>query len=465
MPNYAVYKDRLDALCTSAKKMADHFEKGAAFDRRPTVVEMLRRLSDFARIHFDFFFERLALGKKEPELTSSPDYPPESAFFAIVTQVARDLEVISLAGFQRLHADDLMLAKLNRADQLSYKALQHTFDSFLKRDHTVEPQTALSYFQKVPAIRVLPYAPVAIVGIPFASLGSDEDLLAIPHEIGHYVFWHGNQTGFVKPEKPLRQEVWGWFDDASPKFNPAYKDWAEELFADVYGCMVAQERIAHDFQELTRANADKKFFKNDGEHPIPLIRPRIYHRVLEKLGTDAPPNLNLSAQRKKACADAAIQLRNEWDVEEQKRLQTKRVEIAATSEDRGRITFELVPTESRTAARTRATKVTDFPTTRKNVMDTVDAVVDAVYALLKDKMQLPDQDWLSDNTPIDLRQNGDVKTSYPDYLNDNAVDGNTDYEQMPKPGRSGQYAATTWRLWVFANGWTDGPNGPPNVGP
>ncbi|NJN55367.1 MAG: hypothetical protein HC804_11780 [Anaerolineae bacterium] len=61
-------------------------------------------------------------------------------------------------------------------------------------------------------------------------------------------------------------------------------NWLEEIFADVYGCLVAGPVMAYDFQELSLDNKD--FNEDDGEHPLAAIRPFIYTQVLRTLEQD-----------------------------------------------------------------------------------------------------------------------------------------------------------------------------------
>jgi hypothetical protein len=62
--------------------------------------------------------------------------------------------------------------------------------------------------------------------------------------------------------------------------------WIEEIFADVYGCLIAGPLIALDFQDLQLTVSKEQFTKDDGEHPAPVLRPYIYTRVLERLEED-----------------------------------------------------------------------------------------------------------------------------------------------------------------------------------
>jgi hypothetical protein len=64
--------------------------------------------------------------------------------------------------------------------------------------------TAITYTWTTNTSRVIPYADVALIGLPISVLGNQEDVLAIPHEVGHFLFWNGKKTTvdpFVKTTK------------------------------------------------------------------------------------------------------------------------------------------------------------------------------------------------------------------------------------------------------------------------
>jgi hypothetical protein len=462
MSNYTIYKDRLDALCALAERTANRYEQGDYFDRRLTIVELLRRLSDFASLHFKFFYDRLGqpeAGQPEPKLLSDPSYPPESAFFAIIAQTARDLEVITQAAAQRQLNDDLLARQLKRADELAYKAIQPALTTFLKRDDQAEPQTALVYFQKARSIRVIPYAPVALVGIPFASLGGDQDLYAIPHEIGHYVFWHGNRT--KKGYKPLRDDVRKLKKENGHDFESWSAKWIEEIFADVYGCLIDPKGMATDFQGLSTEYAHRKFFKDDGQHPPPWIRPSVYYSVLGILG---------EKENNETLKDEAVRLKTVWRQIVAKRivapievdLKNEENVIALAVTDVPRSSTEIQAEEVKAKAVEDALAALEI--TEVEVKD----VASAILKLL-DFGAFPQQlsGWLSSSSPGELRQNtrGQYQ-QYIDLMNDNAIGEDEDsdnptvkYPRIPDLNRKGSYQGRFWRRWVFANGWTDGPNG------
>jgi hypothetical protein len=134
-----------------------------------------------------------------------------------------------------------------------------------------ENTTAVTYFQKSTNIRVIPYAPVALVGLPFTALENKRDFLAIPHEIGHYVFRHG-------------QDVATNLQGAVPQ-QPAWRRrWLEEIFCDAYGALIAGPVAGLSFQDMALSKPLHAFVNDDGEHPVAFIRPNIYLSMFEKMG-------------------------------------------------------------------------------------------------------------------------------------------------------------------------------------
>jgi hypothetical protein len=143
----------------------------------------------------------------------------------------------------------------------------------------------VTYFQKSPSIRVIPYATVALIGLPYWYVSEPEVLLAVPHEVGHYVFWNGREPGrsgahgrrcylFHRlPQLAVNSKLPQWS-----------RKWLEEAFADVFGGRLAGAMIALDFQDIQLPFADRLFVKDDGEHPAPFVRPLIYTSTLRRMG-------------------------------------------------------------------------------------------------------------------------------------------------------------------------------------
>lgn len=141
---------------------------------------------------------------------------------------------------------------------------------------------------KTPVFHLVPYSKrFILIGVsydrvpPAASLFDGEEfigknfynfeLLAIPHEIAHYVYQHGKLAG-----KSLIE--------VSKKFeNHPYYRWCEELFADVYGCIVGGPLAANQYASVANFNNRDRAWKDDEEHPTPVLRLFIMAEILRIL--------------------------------------------------------------------------------------------------------------------------------------------------------------------------------------
>jgi hypothetical protein len=244
--------------------------------RRQTFDVLLKKLGDFAKSQFDFLYNSLdprPVGG--PRLNGPAKYPSDLVMEATLDQIAYDLAVLQGAISQRRLAkkNSAVRSTLEIADRLAYCALLPALNADLL-PFPADQVTVLTYFQKAPHIRMIPYAPVALVGIPFTTLaayhdggeppaqvGNARDLLSIPHEIGHYVYQHGD---WKSPSATNRS----W-----PEWLPK---WEEEIFADVYGLTIAGPVIVRDFQDIMRDNESDALVVDDGEHPSPVLRPLLY---------------------------------------------------------------------------------------------------------------------------------------------------------------------------------------------
>ncbi|MEM7115037.1 MAG: hypothetical protein AAF614_21545 [Chloroflexota bacterium] len=190
----------------------------------------------------------------------------------------------------------------------------------------------ITYFAEDTRIRSLPYYPdVILLGIPFAvghfqewelgyydnafdqetdpalPLAESEalpfeatipwELLMIPHEIGHYVYWNGRllneddessksfERDIVdKLTKPKSEEGLGL--DA----NSWQIHWLEELFCDVYSCLIMGPLAVLGLQAIIADSEPSSLFHNNGFHPISGLRPLIANRILERADATAFPN-------------------------------------------------------------------------------------------------------------------------------------------------------------------------------
>lgn len=247
------------------------------FERQDTLLSLLASLQAFGKSQMDFFLQGLA---EDPSYRLEPSarYPWEYVFRTTVDQIGFDMDVLLRAAQQRMSSlmSKKLLATLDLADRLGYLALQPAFDHGL-----IDRRTAVvTYFQKAVNVRLTPYAPVTLIGIPFSAVDSPRDLLAIPHEVGHFVFREGRIRSGRFADSRFSAALYSRF-----AYQPAwFSDWLEEIFADVYGCLVAGPAIALSFIELVTDDPVDDFVKQDHEHPAPAVRPQGYFSTLQRMG-------------------------------------------------------------------------------------------------------------------------------------------------------------------------------------
>jgi hypothetical protein len=256
------------------------------FPRRDTILHLLKSLQEFAKGQFTFFYfgfgfeyddeKRLPC---DPLLQPWDEYPPEDLLSLMLDQIGHDLALIQRAADQRATGSDKVKKTLERADQLAWSAVKPAIDYGVVDKKT----TVLTYFEKSAEFFRIPYAHVALISIPFTCTSDNpRDLLAIPHEVGHYVYrrFSDEARRFVRDD--LRKLL------DSPQLTPEYRGWIkgifEETFADIYGCLIAGPVMALDFESLSLENSQKDFLEGDAKHPNPAIRPLVYCRVLASKG-------------------------------------------------------------------------------------------------------------------------------------------------------------------------------------
>lgn len=157
----------------------------------------------------------------------------------------------------------------------------------------------VSYLGKANLIRHNIYSAISVVSIPRDQYDGD-DWMAAPHELGHQVFW--NLTTLEKlPEKHRElgktvqdigkktAEANGLSSEKSQCLAMLLDSWLEELFADVYGTFVAGEGFPKSIIDILKQQIGQadELRSNDGEHPIPILRPLARIKVLELEGMDA----------------------------------------------------------------------------------------------------------------------------------------------------------------------------------
>lgn len=229
-------------------------------------------------------------------------HPPLHLIQACYRQLGNDIEILQRASIQRQPSVETagkpvagVLAKeLVMTDKLAMKTLAPFA-------HLLAHPTIFTFFSQETHIRQLPFSDqVILVGLSHGRIsityneqmraGAAEngqkplpafELLAIPHEIGHYLYDHA-QIDLSAANNPRPK---GHFVDLRAQFrdNP-YHHWCEELFADLFGCVIAGPLAVLGMQALLAASDQAAMWQDDGEHPTAVVRPYILAEMLRILG-------------------------------------------------------------------------------------------------------------------------------------------------------------------------------------
>lgn len=303
-----IWQRRLAAIENTLGILSERYiDESHGSRRTETLTMLLASLFSFARQQFTFFHDGL-LTRRIVNLLPVVD-DPHSAFHGYnmgypldehllnttLQQIAEDAVVIQRAAEQRDVSNHYIQMPpipagetdiyftLAEIDRLAY-AGQRLLGGYLPAEIS---STVVTYFRRAANVRVIPYAPVALIGIPITAIGLGrgigvtEDLLAIPHELGHHLYWNGASDGSSARGsrfcRVLPQRLHG-----SPVAH-----WAEELFADVISCVVGGPAVARSFLEMLLTEIGPRFTDSHNVHPTPELRPYIYGKILEHLGFTA----------------------------------------------------------------------------------------------------------------------------------------------------------------------------------
>ncbi|WP_420644865.1 hypothetical protein [Candidatus Leptofilum sp.] len=242
-------------------------------------AKLLEALKNFADQGFDFFMDGYYRKKNLP---LAVDCPPRSVMRTIVNQVSFDLSVIQDAVNQRrrlLGRSTQQSRAVSMADQLANMALGMAVDEgFLPEETTV-----VTYLAKSIRARLIPYYDALLISIAYASIQNgihpSRDYLAIPHEIGHHLYWNGRHP---QSKNDLRDELLANAVKAGIDAGDWRLNWLEEIFCDTYALLLAGPVIVLDFQDMLDDDMSSHFREDTDKHPIPEIRPFIQTNILRR---------------------------------------------------------------------------------------------------------------------------------------------------------------------------------------
>lgn len=208
-----------------------------------------------------------------------------------IEKLLQEWNVLSRASEQRLIGD--LKENLDKASDMA-KTYCDKWNA-IPRDkpyHALE--TPVVYFEKLFRISRAIYAPqIPVISIPLTDYDQPENWQSLAHELSHHIFWNGfnpdeisaahqeldrnistqlfstqTSTSILGKIRSLRQQV----DRVE-----IWENWLEEVFADVYGTLLAGLPYAISSQDrmAVRVNRDDDFLLADHHHPCVYLRPFI----------------------------------------------------------------------------------------------------------------------------------------------------------------------------------------------
>jgi hypothetical protein len=264
-----------------------------AMSRRRTALIALHCLAAFARRQFDFLRKGLGPGGA---FEIDERYPLAFLLEATARQMSFDIDVLlrSLSHREGASSSLTMRATLDLADRLAIDALAPA-----ARHGLVEATALLTYFQKSPTIRLIPYAPLALIGIDFSTTGDRSRLLAIAHETGHHVYRQITVNYAAHLDEQIDALAAPAPETSAERWPQWLLAWEEEIFADIYAAIIGGPAAAFGLHQIILTGRRASLVEDDGDHPLDALRPQILHTTLRVMAEQGA-----SAQRKSLLASA-----------------------------------------------------------------------------------------------------------------------------------------------------------------
>ena len=303
MPTSSSLTDRSLVRTGALVEMAAELGRGGvagAMTRHHTTLIALHCLAAYARKQFDFLHRGLGPGGT---FEADDRYPLEFLLEATARQMSFDIDVLlrGLAHREGASSSPAMRSTLELADRLAVEALLPA-----ARHALVGATVLLTYFQKSPTIRLIPYAPLGVIGIDFSATGDHMRLLAIAHEVGHHVYRQLTVNYAAHLDEQI-EALASPAPEATKSWPLWLLAWQEEIFADIYAAIVAGPAAAVGLQQLILTGRRSSLVEDDGDHPLDALRPHIMHTTLRVMAEQGNPELGAALSISADVLDAAWQ--------------------------------------------------------------------------------------------------------------------------------------------------------------
>lgn len=256
------------------------------------------------------FWETLSTQARKSieDLNQANILPPVDQVRACFRQFTTDFEIIQNCIQQRRWVENeknaanenIQATSLIVTDKLAARAMA-PLKEFITNAEDIIP---ITYFSNRVNIRQLPYTDKFIfIGLMYdltqpiqvADRKDEEitttpfELMAIPHEVGHFIYRYVNLPKNQQHSTPSTQQTYETFATMSKMFDDKpYYHWCEEIFADLYGCFIAGPFAVLGMQALIATEEKHMVLKDDNEHPTGIFRPYFLSEMLRVLSDLKP---------------------------------------------------------------------------------------------------------------------------------------------------------------------------------
>jgi hypothetical protein len=214
-----------------------------------------------------------------------------------IEKLLQEWNMLSRASEQRLIGD--MKENLDKASDMA-QAYCDKWNKVSRAEPADQLKTPVVYFEKLFRISRSIYAPqIPVISIPLTDYDRSENWQSLAHEFSHHIYWNGFKSDEVSEvQRKLRESI------STKLFSPnvgiakylrqqvdrieLWENWLEEVFADVYGTLLAGVPYAISAQDRMSEQVDRweDFLIADHEHPCVYLRPLISLYTLDFVAAD-----------------------------------------------------------------------------------------------------------------------------------------------------------------------------------
>ncbi|NJN94085.1 MAG: hypothetical protein HC875_08310 [Anaerolineales bacterium] len=274
-----IIKDRFDCLFIETKRFRERIKNksDSRFSVRNEIQEEIKKFQSFFTAYRNYFLQNEVIEQYSDQATQS------FVLSKVMEKTVENWSILSKAIDQRYNTS--LNPHLEQLDQKAYE--------FYKRFEVAgNGNKPITYFGKVFNLTRFPYDAAPLLGVPFDRIGQPDLYEAVAHELGHFVFWNsGDLEEYRQRFIILRQQIatiFNWSgpidldtplgDDPDTARVSTWLNWAEEIFADVFGTLMsgpAYAKNAQDLQVCEQIGELADLVGDDGRHPMPFLRPLI----------------------------------------------------------------------------------------------------------------------------------------------------------------------------------------------